>query len=83
MESLSEYVDVGRIEKVGINIRSSTGDEMSAADGEDLAQCVGSMQNTILIGIGCPYRVILLDTLNNDDLIGNTFARHTIASIDA
>ena len=83
MDFLSEYIDVGGIEKVSINIRCGPVEEMPTADGEDLAHRVGSMQNAILVRICCPHEIMLLDMLDNDNIIGNAFQQFRKLLIEA
>ena len=82
MDFLSEYVDIGRIEEVGINIGRSASDEMSTADGEDLAHGVAAVENTVLVHIGCPHEIILFNRLDDDNIVGNTLQQRCILLIE-
>ena len=82
MDFLPKHVDIGGVEEVGINIGRSASDEMSAADGEDLAHGVAAAENTILVHIGCPHEVILLHHLNDDNIVGNTLQQFCIVLIE-
>ena len=46
---------------------------MSSADGKDLAHGVSAMENSVLIKVGSPHEIMLLDMLDNDNIIGNAF----------
>lgn len=55
MDFLSEYVNVGCVEKFRVNFGSSASEEMSSADGEDLPHGIPAIENAVLVHIGRPY----------------------------
>lgn len=55
MDFLSEYVNVGVVEKFRVNFGSSASEEMSSADGEDLPHGIPAMENAVLVHIVRPY----------------------------
>ena len=70
LDSLAEDVDARGVEEGGIYVWCGAVEEMAAADGEDLAHGIASVENATLIGLGCPHQVILLD-LDDDNIVGN------------
>lgn len=72
MDSLAEDVYVGGIEEFSIDVWIGAVEEMSSTNGEDLTHGVAPMNYAILVQIGCPDKVILLNDLYNDHIIGNT-----------
>lgn len=72
MDFLSEYVDVGGVKEVGVDVGGGACQKMSAADGQNLAHGVAAVDDATLVHIRRPDEVILLDKLYYHDIIKNT-----------
>ena len=83
VDSLAEDMDLGGVEQVSVDIGSTANEEMSSADGKDLAHGVSAMENSVLIKVGCPHEIMLLDMLDNDNIIGNAFQQFRKLLIEA